>query len=200
MKTLTESKATPAQLTLLDAMKDPVIFGPWFESKTWRAWRVFFLCAVRSAHGTTFTGDLPATHGKDFATTTTKQGSVARRWQTWGQEQMRCIGGRLSGLFQGLQSTRSAPGERGTVMVIAADRKQARVIFRYIVGFLEAVPLLGQMMMKQTQGHHLSQQLGQHRSPHRELSSSRGYTIIAALCDEIAFWTGEESQIQTLRY
>ena len=36
------SNATPAQLTLLDAMKDPVIFGPWFESKTWRAWRVFF--------------------------------------------------------------------------------------------------------------------------------------------------------------
>jgi len=31
-----------------------------------------------------------------------------------------------------------APGERATIMVIAADRKQARVIMRYVLGLLEA--------------------------------------------------------------
>ena len=33
-----------------------------------------------------------------------------------------------------------APGERGVVMVIAADRRQARVVMRYVVGLLEAIP------------------------------------------------------------
>ena len=32
------------------------------------------------------------------------------------------------------------PGERGAIMIIAADRKQARVILRYIKGLLQAVP------------------------------------------------------------
>ena len=36
-----------------------------------------------------------------------------------------------------------APGEKATVAVIAADRQQARVVFRYIVGMIETVPCYG---------------------------------------------------------
>ena len=43
-----------------------------------------------------------------------------------------------------------APGERATVMVIAADRKQARVVFRYISGLIEGVPMLAAMVNQQT--------------------------------------------------
>ena len=35
-----------------------------------------------------------------------------------------------------------APGERATIMVIATDRRQARVIFRYIRALLTMVPML----------------------------------------------------------
>ena len=28
-------------LTILDAMDDPKLFGPWFRSKSWGAWRAF---------------------------------------------------------------------------------------------------------------------------------------------------------------
>src|SRR5207253_1452368 len=34
------------------------------------------------------------------------------------------------------------PGEVGTIMVVAADRRQARVIMRYCLGLLKAVPML----------------------------------------------------------
>ena len=37
-------------------------------------------------------------------------------------------------------------GERGTIMVIAADRKQARVIMRYVSGLLHSVPMLSQLI------------------------------------------------------
>ena len=39
-----------------------------------------------------------------------------------------------------------APGERATILVLAADRKQARVIFRYISALLKQVPMLAQMI------------------------------------------------------
>src|SRR5215470_17149424 len=38
------------------------------------------------------------------------------------------------------------PGEVGTVMIIAADRRQARVIMRYCLGLLETVPMLKQQI------------------------------------------------------
>src|SRR5260370_41705086 len=43
-----------------------------------------------------------------------------------------------------------APGEKATVAVIAADRAQARVVFRYIVGLLDAVPMLRALVVRQT--------------------------------------------------
>ena len=43
-----------------------------------------------------------------------------------------------------------APGERGVLMVIASDRRQARVVRRYIGALLEAVPMLNQMGVKET--------------------------------------------------
>ena len=42
------------------------------------------------------------------------------------------------------------PGERGTVMIVAADRKQARVILRYIRGLLTGVPMLARLIERET--------------------------------------------------
>jgi molybdopterin-guanine dinucleotide biosynthesis protein A len=40
-----------------------------------------------------------------------------------------------------------APGEVGVIMIIAADRRQARVIMRYCVGLLKAVPMLANLIV-----------------------------------------------------
>jgi len=42
------------------------------------------------------------------------------------------------------------PGERGTVLVIASDRKQARIILRYIRALLNQVPMLTRMIQRET--------------------------------------------------
>ena len=86
-----------------------------------------------------------------------------------------------------------APGERGTVMVIAADRRQARGVFRYIAGFLDAVPMLARMVESRTKEvidltNRVTIEV--HTANFRAI---RGYTVIAAICDEIAFWRSEES-------
>ena len=79
-----------------------------------------------------------------------------------------------------------APGERGTVMVIAADRRQARVVFRYIVGFLDTVPMLTRMVESRTKETiDLTNRvtIEVHTANFRAV---RGYTVVAAICDEIA--------------
>jgi hypothetical protein len=43
-----------------------------------------------------------------------------------------------------------APGERATVLVIACDRRQARVIFRYIRALLTEVPMLTRLIERET--------------------------------------------------
>ena len=86
-----------------------------------------------------------------------------------------------------------APGERGTVMVIAADRRQARTVFRYILGMVERVPSLKGLVVRRTQDA-LDLKNGVtieiHVSSYR---SVRGYTIVGCVCEEIAFWRDETS-------
>jgi phage terminase large subunit-like protein len=86
-----------------------------------------------------------------------------------------------------------APGERGTVLVIAASQKQARVIFRYIRGLLTGVPLLARMIERETADtfdldNGVSIEVG--AASYRTV---RGYTVVAALLDEIAFWPTDDA-------
>ncbi len=86
-----------------------------------------------------------------------------------------------------------APGEVATVMVIAADRRQARVVMRYIAGFIDNIPMLAAMIEKRTQE---SLELNNRVTIEVHTCSFRavrGYTVAAVICDEIAFWRSEES-------
>lgn len=86
-----------------------------------------------------------------------------------------------------------APGEAATIMVIAADRRQARVILRYITGFFDNIPMLSQLVRTQTkEAIELTNRvvIEIHTASFR---STRGYTMAAAICDEIAYWRSEES-------
>jgi hypothetical protein len=43
-----------------------------------------------------------------------------------------------------------APGERGTVLIIATNSKQARVIVRYIRALLTHIPMLARLVERET--------------------------------------------------
>ena len=93
-----------------------------------------------------------------------------------------------------------APGERGTVLVIATNRQQARVIFRYVRALLTGVPMLAQMIERE-----VSESFDLTNSTTIEVGTTsfktvRGYTIVAALCDEIAFWPTDDSAAQITKF
>jgi hypothetical protein len=85
------------------------------------------------------------------------------------------------------------PGERGVIQIIAADRRQARVILRYIRALLTRVPMLAALIQRDTaETIDLTNSISitVHTASFRTV---RGSTIVAALCDEIAFWRNEDS-------
>jgi hypothetical protein len=86
-----------------------------------------------------------------------------------------------------------APGERATIMIIARDRKQSRVIFNYIRALLTGIPMLKRMIERETSDSFelegdvtIEVQTASYRAV-------RGYAIVAALLDELAFWPTDDA-------
>jgi hypothetical protein len=75
--------------------------------------------------------------------------------------------------------------------VVAADRKQARSIFRYLKGML-SIPLLAGLIVRETAD---AVELSNNIVIEIQTASAktiRGYTVVAALCDEVSFWTTDD--------
>jgi hypothetical protein len=86
-----------------------------------------------------------------------------------------------------------AIGERATVMILAADRKQARVIMRYVNGLLHSVPMFAQLIDSQTKEAIELRNRVTIEIHTASYTKVRGYTVVAALCDEIAFWPTDDA-------
>jgi hypothetical protein len=78
-------------------------------------------------------------------------------------------------------------------MIIARDRRQCRVIFGYVRALLTEVPLLAQQIERETAD---SFDLAGSVTIEVQTASYkavRGYAIVAALCDELAFWPTDDA-------
>ncbi len=184
--------ATSPALTILDAMADPSLFDPWFQGQSWAAWKAF-LAALFGLPINKAALEIYRQHTR----CTSVPGLPAREaWLVVGRRGGKSLIAALVSVFLAcFRDYRKilAPGERGTVMVIAADRRQARVVFRYIAGFLDTVPMLTRMVESRTKETiNLTNRvtIEVHTANFRAV---RGYTVVAAICDEIAFWRSEES-------
>jgi hypothetical protein len=76
---------------------------------------------------------------------------------------------------------------------LAADRRQAYTIHRYAHALLTRIPMLVELIE-----HEAAESIDLTNGVTAEIvaasfRSVRGYTLIAALCDEIAFWRSDDS-------
>jgi hypothetical protein len=82
---------------------------------------------------------------------------------------------------------------RGYVAVVAADRRQSRVIMNYVRAFLMETPMLAKMVTKENvEDIELDNSVGIEVAT-CSYRTIRGRTVIAGLCDEAAFWSDERS-------
>ncbi|UCG11520.1 MAG: hypothetical protein JSU72_13385 [Deltaproteobacteria bacterium] len=84
-----------------------------------------------------------------------------------------------------------APGERGVVQIIAADRSQARVLFRYISAILNSTEVFSQYLTRETRERIELSTFVDLEVMTCSFRTIRGRTVVCAVCDEIAFWRVE---------
>ena len=179
-------------MNILEAMDDPTLFGPHFKGPTWDAWKAY-LAALFA---------LPMSDAQ-LAAYHRHTGRVEPPIAPFTEATL--IKGRRAGGSRTLATVAVflacfkdytpylAPGEMATVAVLAADKKQARTIFRYTAGLIHSVPMLDAMVTDETQETLTLNNRVQIEITAASFRSVRGYTFAAVLADEVAFWRSEES-------
>jgi hypothetical protein len=88
---------------------------------------------------------------------------------------------------------RLAHGEVGHILVLAASRDQAKVVFEYCLAFLEQSPILRQELLSVTANEirlRGNLVIGVHSNSFRNV---RGRTLIGCIFDECSFWRSDDS-------
>jgi len=178
-------------INIIDAISDPQLFKPWFDGLTWNAWRTF----LKVLFALQLDGDQAVTYTKHTKRSTAPHKAFNEAWLVVGRRGGKSLVASLVAVF--LAAFRDyarclKPGEIGTIMILAADRRQARTIMRYAKGFFE-LPMLKRLVINETaESIELSTRvvIEIHTASFR---SVRGYTLLAVICDELAFWRSDES-------
>jgi hypothetical protein len=182
---------TTPSTTIIEACADPALFGRWFRRpETWSSWFAF----LRVLFGLPLSAADLALFRECTGRTEPWSSGYREAWLVVGRR-----GGKslvLATIAVFLATLRDwspylTGGERGTIMVIAADRRQARVIYRYI-GAMLRVALLAPLIERDAEDIvELSNGISIEILT-ASFRSVRGYSIVAALCDELAFWRIDE--------
>lgn len=179
--------------TIIDAMESQRLFSRWFKDPaTWAAWRSF----LAAMFGLPMSDDEIATYQQCTGRIDPPTGELDEAWLVVGRRGGKSLILALIAVY--LATFRDwreflVPGERGAILILATDRRQARVIFRYVRALLSEVPALAALVSREdkdeielSNGLSILVQTATFRSV-------RGHSICVALLDEIAFWRTDES-------
>jgi hypothetical protein len=86
-----------------------------------------------------------------------------------------------------------SPGEKGWIFIIATDRDQAKIIKRYIAGILDSTAVFRNMIVKESEWEIELKNDINISVKTCNFRSLRGFTVLAAICEEMAFWRDENS-------
>ena len=177
-------------MNIIEALKDKKIFGNLFQSASWQAWLVF----LKALFGLPIEDEAEL---KIFRESTGLDAPPSKR-----PREAYVIAGRRAGkssvaaaiavylacFFDG----KLKPGEYGYIFIVSVDKIQARIIRDYIVGILRSNKILSNLVEKE-----MTEEI---RLKNRIIimiktasyRSIRGFTLLAVILDELAFFRSEE--------
>jgi len=174
---------------LVRTLTDPEVFGPLVGGPSWAPWRACLSALFGVVPDDDEQRALILKHtGRSRCPTRPASSGWLVVGRRGGKSRVAAIVAVLIACFRRYHF---APGERGVVMVIASDRKQSRVVFRYIRALLKRVAMLETMVVGSTrESIQLSNgvDLEVHTASFRAV---RGYSVVAAVLDEVAFYSVE---------
>ncbi len=180
----------PLPLTPAGAIAEGGLLGSSFIGSSWNRWRA----VLRAAYAEPLSDADRAL----FAEVAEREPPAHRVKELW------VIGGRRSGKDSiasaiaavaalGDYTALLRPGERASVLCLAVDRTQAKIVFRYIKGYFSTVPLLTPLVVRETED---TLELANNVEivvSTNSFRAVRGRTIVCAIFDEVAYWLDESS-------
>lgn len=179
-------------MSILAAMDDPKLFAPHFQGDTWQAWRAYLAAVFGLPMDDTALALYRHHTGRSAPPVEPFKESALICGRRAGKSRIMALVAVYLATFRNYRPF-LAPGEVATVSVIAADRRQARTIMRYIQGALRDVKLLAPMIAEEQ-----VESITLTNSVVIEIATAsfrvtRGYTYAAVVCDEIAYWRNENA-------
>jgi hypothetical protein len=179
------------RISLRKALNDSNLLGNVLVEDSWRAWRILLVAAMGEP---LFTAER-----EDFRVLTGRAQEPGTR-----VEELIAVVGRRGGKTRGISVLATylgglcehpalVPGERGVLLIIAPDQKQADITLDYVEANFHGSPILRQLIESRTaRSLKLTNRIDieVRASDFRRL---RGPTYIAVIGDECAFWLSESS-------
>jgi hypothetical protein len=132
--------------TILDAISDKRLFGAAFKDEaTWRAWFVF----LAALFGIAMSAEQAEVYRACTGRSELPDRPYPRRLVVCGRRSGKSFVMALIAVYLACFRDYRAhlgPGERATIMVVAADRRQARQVLRFVRGLLSA-PVLAKRVV-----------------------------------------------------
>jgi len=179
-------------ITVREALESPAYFGGQLSCDTWRSWRIV-LIAIAGEQLTraervvfkalTGRGREPREPVSEFWAVIGRRGGKSLAMAVLAAYLAACVDHRRA----------LAPGERGVIPILATSTEQARSSFDFVEGVLLASPHLYELVGSMTSDTiALKTRVSIEVRP-ASFRTIRGITAVAAICDEIAVWRGDDS-------
>jgi hypothetical protein len=182
-------KALP-KISITQLMNSPKLFGNYFKDESWSFWKAF----AASLFGEPLTDEQLAIYRKYTKRENPPTSPVREAYCVIGRRGGKSLVASLAAIYVScFRNHDYLKGETGTCMVLAADRRQCRTIMKYILNFMQSVPLLKAQIESTT-----TESIRLVNGINIEIQTSnfrlvRGYTCVCAIADEIAYWRDETS-------
>ena len=180
-------------IDIMQAISSPRLWGPWFKNRaTWEAWFAF----LRAMFGLPMSTAELATFTECTGRAIPPTGVTSECWCICGRRSGKSFILALIAVYLAVFKDWShclVPGERGILMIVANDRRQSRVIFKYAKALIGKVPVLATLVQRETDDEILLTNGLSIEIVTASFRAVRGPTVVAALLDEAAFWRSEDS-------
>jgi hypothetical protein len=179
-------------MNIIDALDDPHLLGASIrDAESWKPWRAL----LAAAFGLSLSEDQLALFRQCTGRRVPPGAPAAYLWLCIGRRGGKSFAMALIAVFLAVfKDWRKylSPGERAIVLLVAADREQAKILHRYCQGILSA-PILQSLVWNVTASEIELQGGVTIEVVTRSYRTVRGRSVCVAVLDELAFWRDDDS-------
>lgn len=172
------------------AIDDPNLLGDAFAGESWARWRAI----LKAAYAEPMT-EHEIELFREVAERDPPRCRVRELWviagRRSGKDSIAAAIATVAGL--GDHEAHLRPGERATIMCLASDRAQGKIVHRYIRANLNENPLLAPLVARETEETIELEGRAEVVVSANSFRAVRGRAIVCAIFDEVAFWRDENS-------